>query len=476
MWSIMDFQDEIKKISDKAKIELPPDNLPYNISSNLLLVSTETISPDLPFVIECKKINGFLNFKMDKNLLKNITCRKIHRKINVEFSSPNPTGPMHLAHCRGTIIGNTLVNLLRFIGNEVLSEIYINDQGVQMEKFIESVKYWKIGAPYELHYKGEYVKSLAKNIEKTDKESILQYQLGSIMNTLKNMDIKHDLLVRESSLHPLMEEVKENLKRMDLLYEGYLQNQKQEGKHLLLKTSELGYESDTVLQRQGGNYTYFAFDIAYHFYKKQRGYKEQICVLGEDHFSHMNKLPKVLKVFEIDLKIVTFSAVHLIEKGEKLAMSKREGNFITIDEFLEKYSIDEITCMVLEQKLEKVLQFDENKKSNNCFYFQYAFERIKNIPLNLEEEKMDLNTLNSMIEERIFTFLLHFDRFVHMSATQFNVHKLFDFSLKFAQCICEYFQKDSKVNTNPTAAQIYLLGKCKIVFNNIISIFNFHFL
>jgi arginyl-tRNA synthetase len=473
MWSVLDFQEKIRNISDKAKIELPPDNMHYHISSNVLLVSKKEISLDLPFIIESKEINGFLNFRLDKNLLKGLKHQSMYKKVNIEFSSPNPTGPMHLAHCRGTIIGNTLVNLCRFAGQEVLSEMYINDQGVQMEKFIESVKYWKIGAPFQLHYKGAYVKELAEQLEIVNSESVIIAQLSSIMNTLKNMSINHDLVVRESSLHKIIEEVKNHLQKMGLLYEGYLPNQKQDGKHLLLKTSVLGYENDSVFQRENGKYTYFAFDIAYHFYKKQRGYLNQICVLGEDHFSHMNKLPRVLKIFDIDLKIVTFSAVHLIEQGEKLAMSKRDGTFITIDDFLTRHSIDEITCMVLEQKLEKVLQFDDKKTSNNVFYFQYAFERTRNLPS--VEQDVDLNLLSTLIEERLFTFLIHFERFVHLAVEQLNVHKLFDFCLKFVHCLCDYFRKDPRVNINPSKEQIYLLQKCSHMLENINFIFNFHF-
>jgi arginyl-tRNA synthetase len=472
MWSIFDFANALKNICPQAKIEVPPDNIPYHVSSNILMLNPEINldSLKLPYILGLEKINNFVNFKIDKNVIKDTRKIKEYKKINLEFCSPNPTGPMHLAHCRGTVIGAILVNLLRYVGYDVLSEMYINDQGVQVDKFVESVKFWKFGEPYQLHYKGEYVKELA-SLKEIDKDSVIETQLITIRNTLKKMNVMHDVVVRESSLHDLVEKVKQILQGKGLFYEGYLENQKKEGKNLILKTSQLGYESDTIFQREDGSYTYFAFDVAYHFNKQQRGYNNQICVLGEDHFSHMNKLPKVLNLFGINLGFVTFSAVHLVEKGEKLSMSKRDGKFITIDSFLEKYSIDEIKCMVLEQKLEKTLQFSSEKTASNFFYFQYASERLRDITENTDS--VDLNVLDHPLEERIFSYLIHFDRFVHIATSQMNVHKFFDFSLKFVKSVCEYFQKHPTINSSPSKEQVNLLYQCKQTLSDIILILQF---
>lgn len=385
--NFIEIEKFIKKKNTKAKLEAVPDEHEGHIATNLLIIEKNSKIEEIQELFKIKKterIGGFLNIHLDKNVLKNINfeykTENKNEKVNVEFCSANPNGPVHLAHIRGTVFGDSIASILKHCGFDVTREYYVNDQGNQMNLFIESVKYWKYGAPFELHYPGEYVKNIANSLNSINKEEIVQTQVNEALSTLKKMHIEFDKISYESAMYNDLEEVLAKLKEMDLIYEGELEGQKEEGIQLLIKTESLGDQKDRVLRRANGQYTYFAFDMAYHWNKLKRGFKKQIIVLGEDHAAHIDKLKLLLVKFGIDLQIVKISTVSVTQNGEKIAMSKREGKFVTLEDLLEKIKQKELRSVLLAQKVEKTMSFEIGEtKSSNLFFIEYSIERCQKL-------------------------------------------------------------------------------------------------
>jgi arginyl-tRNA synthetase len=370
---------------------------------------------------QAEPLRGFINFRFSEgrikesfrellNLASNYYFEDMGRgkKLQIEFVSANPTGPLHLGHGRGAVVGDALYRLLKAFGYDVVREYYINDAGYQVYLFGLSILY----RVYELFgkedqelkqkfeeegYKGNYVKELAKDVKAFFGEEVLGWDreqaieklgeygvkrmLEDIKETLAFMGVEFDLWVSEKSLHQrgLVEKVIKLLEEKGYTYT-------QEGA-LWFKSSNFGDDKDRVLVRSDGTPTYFAGDIAYHYYKYERGFEGVINLWGADHWGYLPRLKGALKALGIPedwLKVEFVQMVKLFSGGKEIRMSKRTGEFITLRELLEEVGVDAVRFIFLTKRSDTPLDFDidlvkQNTAENPVFYVQYAHARVRGV-------------------------------------------------------------------------------------------------
>ncbi|MFT6509799.1 MAG: arginyl-tRNA synthetase [Parvibaculaceae bacterium] len=350
-------------------------------------------------------------------------------KVNVEYVSANPTGPMHVGHTRGAVFGDALANLLEKTGHEVCREYYINDAGAQVDVLARSafLRYREalgqdIGAIPEGLYPGDYLVPVGQKLAADHGEALLEkseadwlpevralstsMMMDMIRDDLAALGITHDVFFSETSLHE-SGAVEETLKLLDekgLIYQGVLEPPK--GKTVedyearpqtLFKSTEFGDDVDRALKKSDGSWTYFAPDIAYHFDKYNRGYTNQVDVWGADHAGYIKRMSAAVRAVTgsnndvLDVKICQL--VRLLRNGEPVKMSKRSGNFVTLREVVEEVGRDVVRFMMLYRKNDATLDFDfakvtEQSRDNPVFYVQYAHARICSVLRNgTDEEK-----------------------------------------------------------------------------------------
>lgn len=441
----------VHKYDKRAIVEIPPQIEFGHVATNLpvFLKNIQEFIDDLlncvPHVMKVEQRGMFLNIFLSYDLLKSQDIVYIKSNddcvVNLEFASPNPTGPLHLGHLRNIIIGDSLYKLLKLCRVTVKSEMYINDQGNQMDQFVQTIGHYKDPNRYpNVFYKGDYVKDIAEQVQYPIKDDIVSVVMKNVKNTLNNMSVFFDGIVYESSLYDILQEVIEILKNKNLVTEGYLENQKSEGVLLLLNLMDEQF----VLRRSNGEFTYFAFDIAYFYSKYKRGFNQYICVLGEDHYGHIKKLTQVLAFLNIDLKCVRYAMVNVVKDNEQIKMSKREGNVITLDYIIKQIEINEIKCQILKQNYNKVLNLQlDNQDLNMFFYIKYVYDRIVKILYdhNDENDGDDLN-INSEVTERLFVYLMHYQHMISSAIVSLDVHRVFDFSYQIIQLAYEYLTKE----------------------------------
>ncbi|MGL1919832.1 MAG: arginine--tRNA ligase [Hyphomicrobiales bacterium] len=344
---------------------------------------------------------------------------KHNRKLIVEFTSANPTGPVHIGHVRGTVFGDSLASLLEWSGYDVFREYYVNDAGGQTVTLARSayLRYCEclgedIGKIPDGLYPGEYLKAVGQELvdqfgtslkEQSEsewlpvvKDIVMASMMKMIRDDLALLDVKFDNYFSERKLHEngAIEKTLADMRARDLVYEGSLPPPKgqlpedyEEREQTLFKATEWGDDIDRPLVKSDGSYTYFAADIAYHRDKYLRGYNEQIDVLGADHGGYVKRLKAVVRAVsndeaELDVKICQI--VKLLKNGEVQTMSKRSGNFITLSELHAAVGKDPIRFMMLYRKNEAPLDFDydkvtEKSRDNPVFYVQYAHARTFSI-------------------------------------------------------------------------------------------------
>ena len=362
------------------------------------------------------------------------------KKYNVEFVSANPTGPLHVGHCRGAIIGDTISNLLKFNGNKVSKEYYVNDSGNQIKKFVSSV-YHRIlevieHKPFPIDnelYPGNYIIEIAKNIinkkiinnyssyekiyKKLEIESI-KLSIKLIKNHLNKLGVVHDSFFYESNLikKKLVLKTVKKLQKDKYIYSGKLNPPKGElmndwkpRTQLLFNSTKFGDDVDRPLQKEDKTWTYFASDIAYHANKINRKFDILINILGADHAGYIKRITSAVKAIsknKIDFICKVSQLVKLYKDGQPFKMSKRKGDYITIEDLLKEVGKDQIRFIMLNRSNDVELDFDfkkvtEKTKENPVFYVQYAYARINSIfkvlnlkierRINLKKEKFILN-------------------------------------------------------------------------------------
>lgn len=354
-------------------------------------------------------------------------------KTNVEYVSANPTGPMHVGHCRGAVFGDALANLLAFTGFDVTREYYINDAGAQVDMLARSayLRYREalgeaIGDIPEGLYPGDYLKpvgeALAKEFGKTLKgkpesewlapvrAKAIAMMMDEIRADLSALGVQHDVFFSERSLTEDRDEVGatiETLRKDGEVYEGRLPPPKgapvddyEDREQTLFRSTDFGDDVDRPLKKSDGGYTYFASDIAYHKSKFDRGFRSLIDVWGADHGGYIKRMQAAVKAVtggkaELDVKIVQL--VKLLRAGEPVKMSKRSGEFVTLREVVDEVGRDAVRFMMLFRKNDAVLDFDlakviEQSKDNAVFYVQYGHARGHSIFRMAREEVPDLPT------------------------------------------------------------------------------------
>jgi|SRR5579875_124645 arginyl-tRNA synthetase len=343
-------------------------------------------------------------------------------KVNVEYVSANPTGPMHVGHGRGAVFGDALANLLAFAGHDVTREYYINDAGAQVDVLARSayLRYREalgeeIGEIPEGLYPGDYLKSIGAALVKTYGsrllgrpesewlEDVRAAATGGMMEMIRAdlsaLNIEHEVFFSERSLTQgrdgdLVAEAIAELRRRGLVYEGRLPPPKgqpaedwEDREQTLFRSTAFGDDIDRPLMKSDGSYTYFASDIAYHKTKIDRGYGLLIDIWGADHGGYLKRIRAAVEALsdgQVSLDVKLCQLVRLMRNGEPVKMSKRSGDFVTLREVVDEVGVDAVRFMMLFRKNDATLEFDlskviEQSKDNPVFYVQYAYARAKSV-------------------------------------------------------------------------------------------------
>jgi arginyl-tRNA synthetase len=355
-----------------------------------------------------------------------------NEKVNVEYVSANPTGPMHVGHGRGAVFGDALANLLAFAGYEVTREYYINDAGAQVDVLARSafLRYREalgenIGAIPEGLYPGDYLKPVGGTLAadhgpklSTMKEAewlpivrakAIAMMMDTIRDDLAALNVHFDVFFSERSLiDGKQDEVGttiDSLRKSGEVYEGRLPPPKggnledwEDREQTLFRSTDFGDDVDRPLKKSDGSYTYFASDIAYHRSKVARGFLNLIDVWGADHGGYIKRMQAAVKAVsggkaELDVKLVQL--VRLLRAGEPVKMSKRAGEFVTLREVVDEVGRDAVRFDMLYRKNDAVLDFDlakviEHTRENPVFYVQYGHARGQSVFRNAREEMPDL--------------------------------------------------------------------------------------
>jgi arginyl-tRNA synthetase len=400
--------------------------------------------------------------------------------VNLEYASPNPTGPMHVGHTRGAIYGDVLAKLLQKVGYQVLKEYYINDAGKQIDTLLESsyIRYLQACQQnIELshnHYPGEYLIEIGQKIYQQFGNSlinldssqyfpkirtlVLQEMLNIIKSDLLALKIVHDNYFSEQAeLHNTnkINQVIADLTQQGYIYEGILQAPKTnkgigslpledfcQQNQTLFRSTIFGDDQDRVVKKSDGSFTYFASDLAYLHSKFARGAKLFIMPLGYDHLGYVKRLTAATSIItkqQAKIKIILCQMVKFIQDGKTLKMSKRAGNFITAKQVVEEIGTDALRFLMLTRKNDAPFDFDLNKaieqsKDNPIFYVQYAHTRccsaLKNVAkempeLNLKNyQQLDFSLLNSEAEFSLLKKIANFGRVIESSVVNFEPHKI----------------------------------------------------
>ncbi|MEW5422884.1 arginine--tRNA ligase [Amorphus sp. 3PC139-8] len=359
--------------------------------------------------------------------------RGADRPVNVEYVSANPTGPLHVGHCRGAVVGDVLANLLAFCGFAVTREYYVNDAGAQVDVLARStfLRYREalgeeIGAIPEGLYPGEYLKDIGAGLVEQHGRGLLDMEevdwlpivrpfavdrmMEMIRTDLASLRIVHDVVFSERSLvangRDRVAEAIAYLTERGLIYQGTLPPPKgqpdeewEDREQTLFRSTDFGDDIDRALLKSDGSYTYFASDIAYHYDKISRGFLDMIDVMGADHGGYVKRMKAAVAALtdgKGSLTIELTQLVKLFRGGEPVRMSKRAGDFVTLRDLVDEVGPDAVRFMLLFRKADAPLDFDfkavtEQSRENPVFYVQYAHARCASVLRQAREEMPDLD-------------------------------------------------------------------------------------
>ncbi|MBP6819751.1 MAG: arginine--tRNA ligase [Ferrovibrio sp.] len=395
--------------------------------------------------------------------------------VNVEYVSANPTGPMHVGHCRGAVFGDALAALLEKAGYMVCREYYINDAGAQVDVLARSahLRYREaLGESIEIPeglYPGDYLKPVGAALAKQygdkfrdapEADWLQAFRLAAtdammamIREDLAALNIRHATFTSERKLHEdgLVQQAFDRLQQRDLIYTGVLEPPK--GKlpedwearpQALFKATEFGDDIDRPLKKSDGSWTYFGADIAYHDDKYRRGFKQMIDVWGADHGGYVKRMKAAVKAMsmgegELDIKLVQM--VNLLDDGQPVRMSKRAGTFVTLRDVVDEVGKDVVRFIMLTRKNDAQLDFDfkkvtEQSKDNPVFYVQYAHARICSVLRNARTEVpsiatddaslsgADMKRLSHEAELALLKLLANWPRLVESAAEAHEPHRV----------------------------------------------------
>ncbi len=498
-----------------VNVETPPLNIDSDLSTNICMVLAKLnkLNPnDLALKLkelfkdnidDFKNVDiagpGFLNIQLSNNALIKIIndiisednlfgSIKNNLSYNIEFVSANPTGPMHVGHCRGAVFGDVLSNLLKFNGNKVIKEYYINDYGNQIKNFVESVylrireiKYKEKFIKDERLYPGEYIIEIANKIIKKNKSDFktleesfkilvdesLKYSMETIKEDLKKLGISHDIFISEKSIveEKSVEKAINLLQKNNYVVEGYLDPPKGEEnknwkqiKRLVFKSEIFGDDTNRALQKNDGSWTYFANDIAYHYNKVSRNYDKLINVLGADHTGYIKRIEGAVSALSKNKTILNCKVcqlVKLFKKGLPFKMSKRSGEFISVNDLLKEVNKDSIRFMMLNRSNDVELEFDFDKvllknKENPVFYVQYCHARLQSLirttkfkPNSIKEInkfKIDFNSFEKQIIKKVFEW----PKIIKTSSDKYEPHRIPYYLNEIATLFHSYWSKGNE--------------------------------
>lgn len=396
--------------------------------------------------------------------------------VNVEFVSANPTGPLHVAHARGAIMGDALSNLLRKAGYNVTSEFYINDAGAQVDTLARSthLRYREalgedIGEIPEGFYPGDYLIPVGQALARRDgdkwvkadeaewlpmfRQFAVNWNMEQVKKDLAQLGIQQDVFTSEAALvnAGAVEDVVSTLEDMGLVYTGVLEPPK--GKtpddweprpQTLFKATQFGDDVDRPLKKSDGSYTYFTNDIANHLDKYRRGFSSMIDIFGADHGGYVKRMKAAVTAItggNGDLDIKLCQMVHLKKNGEPMRMSKRAGTFVTLSDLIDEVGKDVVRFIMLTRKSDTQMEFDlqkvtEQSRDNPVFYVQYAHARCSSV-LRKASEEFDLNEvpisalkeaqldlLSDPAELDLIRCMASWPRMVEMAAINHEPHRI----------------------------------------------------
>ncbi|MFH1803610.1 MAG: arginine--tRNA ligase [Pseudomonadota bacterium] len=405
-------------------------------------------------------------------------------RVNVEYVSANPTGPMHVGHCRGAVVGDVLANLLAKAGYAVTKEYYINDAGAQVDVLAKSLylRYREalgetVGDIPAGLYPGDYLVEPSKKMaardgdkwQKADEsvwlEEFRQFAIAEMMDLIRAdlalMGVAHDVFTSEANLvaKGKVQQAFDFLEKKGDIYVGVLEPPK--GKtpddweprpQTLFRSTEFGDDVDRPLKKSDGSWTYFASDIACHFDKYERGFNTMIDVFGADHGGYVKRMKAATKAItggEGDLDVKLCQLVNLLENGEPVKMSKRAGTFVTLRDVVERVGKDVVRFIMLTRKNDATLDFDfakvtEQSRDNPVFYVQYAYARVKSVFRQAAEafpegdfsdaalKKADLALLTSVDEKHLVRRIAEWPRIVEQAAIAHEPHRIAFFMTEIA--------------------------------------------
>ena len=532
-----DYASNIAMILAK-NLSTNPKNLAEQISKDFPLdddiLKVEVAGPGF--------INFFVSEATHAEVLKKIDSEKVKYghskqkagKVLIEYVSSNPTGPLHVGHGRGAVFGSVLASLLTAAGHEVDEEYYVNDYGRQMGILTVSIWLRYLQNSSEnismsaLGYQGDYVKLIAEELLKDNKDkyllsendhdnilpilkvqkdekdidsliSFMQKTLGegfleirsfaldnmldSIKSDLNNFGVEHNLWFFESSLYvkekdkpSKTDKAISNLSSNNFVYE-------KDGA-IWFKSSELKDDKDRVLQRSNGDHTYFSSDVAYHLDKYNRSYDRIINIWGSDHHGYLPRVRAAMEASGMDtnkLEVVFIQFANLVRNGEKISMSTRSGDFITLSELMNEVTPEAARFFYINRKADQHLEFDlelakEQSKDNPLYYIQYAHARIcsvfNKVEYNLEEghEKIDLSLLNAEKEIEIQKQLATFPALIEKAAKSNDPHLICYYLKDLASLFHSYYNSEKFIieDTGLMASRMFLLkGVKQVIFNGL---------
>ena len=397
-------------------------------------------------------------------------------KVNVEYVSANPTGPLHVAHARGAVTGDALAKLLAKAGYNVTTEYYINDAGAQVDTLARSahMRYREalgedIGTIPEGLYPGDYLVPVGKALAERDgdkwvgrdesewlrefREFTVARMMKMVRTDLKALGVEQDVFTSENALVQagVVDDVMATLESKGLIYTGVLEPPK--GKtpddweprpQTLFKATEFGDDVDRPIKKSDGSWTYFTNDIANHFDKYRRGFNTQIDIFGADHGGYVKRMKAATTAIsggEANLDIKLCQLVHLIKGGQPMRMSKRSGNFVTLRDLIDEVGKDVVRFIMLTRKNDTQMEFDlekalEQSRDNPVFYVQYAHARCHSILRNALEEfstedispeslqNANLSRLEDSSELDLVRTMANWPRFVQSAAEAHEPHRV----------------------------------------------------
>ena len=457
---------------------------------------------------------GFLNFKMDSSWMRSQVQEILSKgekfgnsdighgqSVQVEFVSVNPTGPIHVGHGRGAILGSTLANLLMATGHNVQKEYYINDAGNQINNFARSlwVRYLQSlgleGEMPEEGYLGQYMITLGEEIaikygkkfiedEPANLEHIAQIgmeeMLGYIKNDLSDVNVQFDKWFSEKSLF----EAKTYDEAIELLKKNGHTAEREEA--LWFTGSLLGDSRDSVLVRRTGAPTYFASDIAYHYDKFiKREFDRVINIWGADHQGHVPRMNAVMQALGVDENKLEFILVQLVtlkKGGSTLRVSKRTGDILTLSEVIEEVGADSCRYFFLSRSPDSQMDFDmdlakKEAPENPVYYIQYAYARIasilRDVPANLSgPDQSGGKLLVEPEEENLIRQMVRFPEVIESSAKTLEPHHLTHYTLSLASDFHEFYTKHRVlgIEENLSLARIDLIKATQTVLRNALNL------